>query len=78
MARMIGLAELAAELEKAFAETLAAELPTALRYPHDYTFVQPPASHSPRFKVAVRRFLDERPRLARAVHPLASLAGLRG
>jgi (p)ppGpp synthase/HD superfamily hydrolase len=78
MARMIGLAELASELEKAFEETLATELPPALRYPHDYTFVQPPASHSPRLKVAVRRFLDERPRLARAVHPLVSLAGLRG
>jgi hypothetical protein len=78
MARMLGLDALAAELDRAFAATLAAELPAALRNPHDYTFVQPPASHSPRPKVAVRRFLDGRPRLAKVVHPLVSLVGLRG
>jgi hypothetical protein len=45
---------------------------------HDYTFVQPPESHSPRFKIAVGRFLDARPRLAKAVHPFASFVGIRG
>jgi len=78
MARRLGLTVLADELDAAFKETLAAEIPAALRNPHDYTFVQPAASHSPRVKVAVRRFLDDRPRLARAVHPLASAVGLRG
>ena len=78
MAQKLGLTELAAELDAAFTATLAADLPAALRNPHDYTFVQPPASHSPRVKIAVRRFLDSRPRLARAVHPFASFVGLRG
>ena len=78
MARMLGLSELAAELDRSFKETLEAQLPAALRNPHDYTFVQPPASHAPRPKVAVRRFLDHRPRLARVIHPLASLVGIRG
>ena len=78
MARSLGLTELAAELDRAFGETLAAELPSTLRTLHDYTFVQPPASHSPRLKVATRRFLDERPRLAKLVHPLVGLVGLRG
>ena len=77
MARSLGLTQLAAELDRAFSETLAAQLPPALRTPHDYTFVQPPASHSPRLKVAVRRFLDERPKLARVVHPLVALVGMR-
>ena len=77
MARKLGLTELSAELDRAFTETLAAELPAILRNPHDYTFVQPPPSHSPRLAVAVRRFLDERPRLARVVHPLASLVTRR-
>jgi hypothetical protein len=40
--------------------------------------VQPPLSHRPRLKVAVRRYLDARPTLARAIHPLASFVGLRG
>jgi (p)ppGpp synthase/HD superfamily hydrolase len=78
MARMLEMPELAAELERAFKETVEADLPAALRNPHDYTFLQPPASHAPRAKVAVRRFLDQRPKLARVVHPLASLVGLRG
>lgn len=78
MARTLGLTELAAELDRAFRDTLATELPAALRNPHDYTFVQPPASLAPKPKVAVRRFLDDRPRLARVMHPLASLVGLRG
>jgi (p)ppGpp synthase/HD superfamily hydrolase len=77
MARRLGLISLAGELDRAFTDTLEAEIPAALRNPHDYTFVQPAASHSPRMKVAVRRFLDERPRLARAVHPFASAVGLR-
>jgi uncharacterized protein DUF6817 len=78
MARALGLTELAAELDAAFNATLAADLPLALRNTHDYTFVQAPASHSPRLKIAVRRYLDARPRLARAVHPFASFVGLRG
>jgi (p)ppGpp synthase/HD superfamily hydrolase len=78
MARRLGLTELAAELDRRFNETLAADLPVALRNPHDYTFVQPPASHAPRPKVALRQFLDHRPRLARVIHPIASLVGLRG
>jgi (p)ppGpp synthase/HD superfamily hydrolase len=73
MARALGHTQLAAELDRAFRETVSTELPLALRNPHDYTFVQPPASHSPRPKVAVRRYLDHRPRLARLVHPLAAL-----
>ena len=77
MARKLGLTELSTELDRAFTETLAADLPAILRNPHDYTFVQPPSSHSPRLGVAVRRFLDERPRLARVVHPLASLVTRR-
>jgi hypothetical protein len=78
MARKLGLTELAAELDAAFTDTLTATLPEALRNKHDYTFVQPPASHSPRFKIAVGRFLDARPRLAKAVHPFASFVGIRG
>lgn len=78
MARSLGLTELAAELDAAFTQTLTATLPPALRNTHDYTFVQPPASHSPRLKIAVGRFLDARPRLARAVHPLVSFVGIRG
>jgi (p)ppGpp synthase/HD superfamily hydrolase len=77
MARELGLTSLAAALDRAFQETLAAEIPAALRNPHDYTYVQPAASHSPRMAVAMRRFLDERPRLARVVHPLASAVGMR-
>lgn len=75
MARALGLDVLAAELDRAFRETLAAELPPALRNPKDYTFVQRPASLAPRLKVAARQYLDGRPRLARLVHPLAALAG---
>ena len=78
MANKLGLTELAAELDAAFTDTLTATLPESLRNPHDYTFVQPPASHSPRFKIAVGRFLDARPRLAKAVHPFASFVGIRG
>ena len=77
MARSLGLTALARELEEAFSETLSEELPAALRTPHDYTFMQPPASHSPRLKVAARRYLDARPRLARVVHPFVAAAGLR-
>ncbi len=77
MARQLGLSALAAALDAAFTETLAADLPPSLRNTHDYTFVQPPASHSPRFSVAVRRYLDARPTLARVVHPFASFVGLR-
>ena len=77
MARSLGLTTLAAELDRAFAATLAEEVPEGLRNPHDYTYVQPPASHSPRVSVAARQFLDERPRLARAVHPLVSLVTSR-
>jgi hypothetical protein len=78
MARTLGLTELAAELDSAFTDTLAATLPESLRNPHDYTFVQPPESHSPRLRIAVGRFLDARPRLAKAVHPFASFVGIRG
>jgi (p)ppGpp synthase/HD superfamily hydrolase len=78
MARMLGETQLAEALDEAFRETLQAELPVALRNPHDFTFVQPPLSHRPRLKVAVRRYLDARPTLARAVHPLAAFVGLRG
>jgi (p)ppGpp synthase/HD superfamily hydrolase len=78
MARSLGLMALAGELDAAFKETLSEQLPASLRTPHDYTFVQPPASHSPRLKVAARRYLDERPRLARVVHPLVGAIGLRG
>ena len=78
MARSLGLTELATELERAFSETLSAQLPASLRNPQDYTFVQPPASHSPRLTVAARQYLDGRPKLAKLVHPLVSLVGLRG
>ncbi len=78
MARMLRQPMLADALDEAFQETLRAELPAALRNPHDFTFVQPPLSHRPRLKVAVRRYLEARPTLARAVHPLASLVGVRG
>jgi len=78
MARVLGQPKLAEALEEAFQETLQADLPASLRNPHDYTFVQPPLSHRPRLKVAVRRYLEARPTLARAVHPLASFVGLRG
>ena len=78
MARQIGLGQLAEELERAFQATLAADVPVALRTPNDYTYVQPPESLVPKAKVAARQFLDHRPRLARAIHPLASLVGLRG
>jgi (p)ppGpp synthase/HD superfamily hydrolase len=78
MARSLGLTEFAAELDRLFNETLRADLPPALRNSHDYTFMQPPASHAPRPKVALRQFLDHRPRLARVIHPFASLVGLRG
>jgi (p)ppGpp synthase/HD superfamily hydrolase len=78
MARKLGLDTLASALDRAFRETLAAELPASLRnLGHDYTFMQPPASHSPRLKVAARRYLDERPALAKIVHPLAVLTGQR-
>jgi len=77
MARSLGLTTLAEELDRAFAETLGEDVPAALRNPHDYTYVQPPASHSPRVSVAARHFLDQRPRLARAVHPLLSLVTSR-
>lgn len=78
MARSLGLTALARELDEAFAETLAEQLPDSLRTPHDYTFVQPLASHSPRLKVAARQYLDKRPKLARALHPLAAALGPRG
>jgi (p)ppGpp synthase/HD superfamily hydrolase len=78
MARKLGLDTLADALDRAFRETLAADLPAPLRnHGRDYTFVQPPASHSPRLKVAARRYLDERPALAKLVHPLAALTGQR-
>jgi hypothetical protein len=77
MAQRLGLRRLAEELDRAFKETLTADLPSALRNPHDYTFVQPPASLSPRLKVAARCYLDNRPTLARLLHPLVSLVGLR-
>ena len=77
MAKSLGLSDLAAALDYAFQQTLSAELPSALRNPHDYTFVQPPASLSPRLKVAARRYLDDRPKLARAVHPVFALIGVR-
>jgi len=78
MARSLGFTDLAQELERAFQETLAVDLPVVLRNPHDYTFVQPLASYSPRLSVAARRYLDSRPRLAKAVHPIAALVGMRG
>lgn len=77
MARRLGLDELAQELDRAFRETLAAELPPVLRNPHDYTFVQPLASYSPRLTVAARRYLDTSPRLARAVRGVRSLLSQR-
>jgi hypothetical protein len=78
MARILGDTTLADALDEAFQETLQAELPVALRNPHDFTLVQPPLSHRPRWKGAVPRYLDARPTLARATHPLASFVGLRG
>jgi (p)ppGpp synthase/HD superfamily hydrolase len=78
MANKLGLRDLAAELDAAFTDTLTATLPETLRNTHDYTFVQPPASHSPRLRIAVGRFLDARPRLAKAVHPFAAFVGIRG
>lgn len=77
MARQLGFGELAEELDRAFRETLAADVPIALRTPNDYTYVQPPESLAPKTKVAARQFLDHRPKLARVIHPLASLVGLR-
>lgn len=78
MARALGLDALASELDRAFRDTLAAELPSSLRNPRDYTYVQRPASLAPRLTVAARRYLDDRPRLARLIHPLAGLVGSRG
>jgi (p)ppGpp synthase/HD superfamily hydrolase len=78
MARGLGRTALARELEEAFAENLAERLPESLRTPHDYTFVQPLASHSPRLTVAARQYLDDRPRLAWALHPLVAALGHRG
>ena len=78
MAKMLGLTELAAELDTAFTETLNTTLPDALRNPNDYTFVQPPESHSPRLRIALGRYLRARPRLAKAVHPFASFVGIPG
>jgi len=78
MARILGQTTLADALDEAFEETLQAESPVALRNPHDFAFVQPPLSLRPRVKIAVRRYLDARPTLARAIHPLASFVGLRG
>jgi (p)ppGpp synthase/HD superfamily hydrolase len=77
MARSLGLQVLADELQAAFTATLEAEIPAELRHPHDYTYMQPPGSHSPRVAVAAKHFLDDHPRLARAVHPLVSLVGSR-
>lgn len=77
IAREIGFGQLAEELDRAFRATLAADVPVALRNPNDYTYVQPPESLAPKAKVAARQFLDHRPRLARLIHPLASLVGLR-
>ena len=78
MANKIGLPQLAAELDAAFKDTLAADIPIALRNGNDYTFAQPPASYGPRFKIALRDFIDARPRLAKALHPLVSIAARRG
>jgi (p)ppGpp synthase/HD superfamily hydrolase len=78
MAKHLGLSALADELQRAFDETLSADVPAALRNPQEYTFVQPLASHRPRLTVSARRYLDDRPALARLVHPLAALIGSRG
>jgi hypothetical protein len=78
MARILGETAFRGRAGEAFQETLQAELPVALRDPHDFTFVQPTLSHRPRLKVGIRRYLDARPTLARAIHPLASFVGLRG
>ncbi len=77
MARELGLGQLAEELDRTFRATLAADVPVALRTRNDYTYVQPPESLAPKPKVAARQFLDHRPRLARVIHPFASLVGLR-
>jgi (p)ppGpp synthase/HD superfamily hydrolase len=74
MARYLGLDSLAAALEAAFAETVSAELPGALQTAHGYTFVQSPASHSPRPIVVVRRYLDRHPRIGRAMYPIVAWA----
>ena len=66
MARVLGETQLADALDEAFRETLQAELPVALRTPHDFTFVQPPLSHRPRLKVAVQWFSRRTARPSRA------------
>ena len=69
MARQLGQPVLAAELERVFQEVLSDELPTVLRQPHKYTHRVPPSSHMLKPRIALRRFLDEHPRLGRLLHP---------
>ena len=78
MARVLGETQLADALDEAFRETLQAELPVALRTPHDFTFVQPPAvapATSERFRSSLsRRTANTRARGP----PVRVVCGLRG
>lgn len=78
MARQLGLSELADELEAAFAETLAAELPDPLRNCQDFTFVAPPASLVPSARVKLRRLLDRHPAVTRLLRPVIARSRPRG
>ena len=69
MARQLGEPVLAAELHRVFREVLSDELPAVLRQPHKYTHRVPPSSHMLKPRIALRRFLDEHPRLGRLLHP---------
>lgn len=69
MARQLGQPVLAAELDRVFQEVLSDDLPAVLRQPHKYTHRVPPASHMLKPRLALRRFLDEHPRLGRLLHP---------
>jgi (p)ppGpp synthase/HD superfamily hydrolase len=69
MAHGLGQPALAAELTRVFDEVLSDDLPAVLRQPHKYTHRLPPSSHMLKPRVAVRRFLDEHPRLGRLLHP---------
>jgi (p)ppGpp synthase/HD superfamily hydrolase len=69
MAHGLGQPVLAAELKRVFDEVLSDDLPAVLRQTHKYTHRVPPASHMLKPRVAVRRFLDEHPRIGRLLHP---------
>jgi (p)ppGpp synthase/HD superfamily hydrolase len=69
MARQLGQPVLAAELDRAFHQVLSDDLPVVLRQPHKYTHRVAPSSHMLKPRVALRRFLDEHPRIGRLLHP---------